>query len=50
MITKKFLIVFSLLIAIGCEKYDVVIRNGMVYDGNGLPPFLADVALSLIHI
>ena len=45
MITKKFLIVFSLLIAIGCEKYDVVIRNGMVYDGNGLPPFLADVAI-----
>ncbi|MEC7798965.1 MAG: D-aminoacylase, partial [Candidatus Neomarinimicrobiota bacterium] len=45
MITKKFLIVFSLLITIGCEKYDVVIRNGMVYDGNGLPPFLADVAI-----
>ena len=33
------------MIAIGCEKYDVVIRNGMVYDGNGLPPFLADVAI-----
>ena len=45
MITKKFLIVFSLLFTIGCEKYDVVIRNGMVYDGNGLPPFLADVAI-----
>ena len=45
MITKKFLIVFSLLFTIGCEKYDVVIRNGLLYDGNGSPPFLADVAI-----
>ena len=45
MITKKFLIVFSLLITIGCEKYDVVIRNGMIYDGYGFKPYVGDVAL-----
>jgi len=27
-------------------RYDVLIRNGMIYDGNGGPPLRADIALS----
>ena len=32
--------------------YDLVIKNGLVYDGTGKTPFQADLAieLSLIHI
>jgi len=33
----------------GCvsrEKYDVVIRNGVIYDGTGTKPFAGDVALN----
>ena len=26
--------------------YDIVIRNGLVYDGEGSPPIVADLALS----
>ena len=26
--------------------YDLIIRNGTVYDGSGLPPYVADVALA----
>jgi len=28
------------------EKYDVLIRNGTIYDGSGKPPFRGDVAIS----
>ena len=30
---------------IGCEEYDVVIRNGTIYDGYGFEPFIGDVAI-----
>jgi N-acyl-D-amino-acid deacylase len=45
---KKFL--FALLIVIsvtGCkkQKYDIIIRNGTVYDGSGKSPVLADVGI-----
>ena len=30
---------------IGCEEYDVVIRNGTIYDGYGFEPFISDVAI-----
>ena len=45
---------FSLLLALGLictalraagAQYDVLIRNGTVYDGSGNPPFVADVAI-----
>ena len=26
--------------------YDVLIRNGNVYDGTGAPPYVADIAIS----
>ena len=28
------------------KKYDTIIRNGLVYDGNGGQPFKADIAIS----
>src|SRR6478736_5480909 len=40
------------LLIIGCiitscnnHKYDTIIRNGLVYDGNGGQPFIADIAI-----
>ena len=29
----------------GITLYDVVIRNGTIYDGTGSPPFTGDVAI-----
>ena len=29
----------------GCAKYDIVIRNGIIYDGYGFEPYVGDVAL-----
>ena len=46
---------FVLAIALGCapapshpgnQRYDLVIRNGVVYDGSGAPPRRVDVAVS----
>lgn len=40
--------VFTLLIFFSCaepDKYDLIIRNGLVYDGTGTPPVKADVAI-----
>ena len=37
------LIAFFLLIS--CAEYDVVIRDGMVYDGTGAKPYTGDVAI-----
>jgi N-acyl-D-amino-acid deacylase len=34
-----------LLISCSNKKYDTIIRNGTVYDGNGGMPFVADVAI-----
>jgi hypothetical protein len=34
-----------LLISCSNKKYDTIIRNGIVYDGNGGAPFVADVAI-----
>jgi len=38
------IIPFFILI-IGCESYDVVIRDGMIYDGSGSKPYQGDVAI-----
>ena len=45
MIKSINLILITLCLTIGCEKYDVVIRNGMIYDGYGFKPYVGDVAL-----
>ena len=29
------------------KEFDVIIRNGMIYDGSGMPPFYGDVAIQL---
>lgn len=39
------LILTALLSACGSKKYDTIIRNGMVYDGNGAAPFKADIGI-----
>ena len=45
MIKRINLILITLCLTIGCEKYDFVIRNGMIYDGYGFKPYVGDVAL-----
>ena len=45
MIKRINLILITLCLTIGCEKYDDVIRNGMIYDGYGFKPYVGDVAL-----
>ena len=41
---------FSFLFFISCkqedEKYDTIIRNGIIYDGNGGDPFKADIGIN----
>ena len=46
---KYLLIVLGILLLASCEsakEYDTIIRNGMVYDGNGGEPFKADIAIN----
>lgn len=38
-------IIITSLIACSVKKYDIIIRNGMVYDGNGGKPFKADIGI-----
>jgi len=44
-----FFAVLVLVLLVSCAepvtKYDVIIRNGMVYDGNGGQPFKADIGI-----
>ncbi len=47
----KIIITILLLMVIttGCishRKYDVLIRNGRIYDGSGSPSFIADVGIN----
>lgn len=39
-------ICFCMLIACNTKQYDTIIRNGMVYDGNGGPAFKADIGIN----
>ncbi len=44
----KFLVPFLLTLILSCKqetKYDTIIRNGLVYDGNGGEPLKADIAI-----
>lgn len=50
---KQYYLFFSLLVAafcIGCQspspKYDLILRNGTLYDGSGKPGFQGDIAIS----
>jgi N-acyl-D-amino-acid deacylase len=46
---KKKLIVLGLFVflAAGCSSsYDVVIKNGTIYDGTGAPPFVGDIGVA----
>ena len=38
-------IIITSLFACSVKKYDTIIRNGMVYDGNGGKPFKADIGI-----
>lgn len=39
------LLLTALLSACDSKKYDTIIRNGLVYDGNGAAPFTADIGI-----
>ena len=44
---KSLIISFSILLLCAChtKKYDTIIRNGLVFDGNGGDPVKADIAI-----
>lgn len=44
---KSLIISFSILLLYAChtKKYDTIIRNGLVFDGNGGDPVKADIAI-----
>ena len=46
---KVFIFCFFVLPFLSCKqrgKYDTIIRNGMIYDGNGGEPYKADIAIN----
>ena len=46
---KKLLYLFPVFFLFACKqgnKYDVIIRNGMIYDGNGGLPYKGDIAIN----
>nr|MCU0391270.1 D-aminoacylase [Thermoflexibacter sp.] len=47
---KNFILLLSILVMGGCnnapQTYDLVIRNGTVYDGSGTAPIKADIAVN----
>jgi N-acyl-D-amino-acid deacylase len=46
---KKFLPFAFVVVFFSCSqspKYDTIIRNGMIYDGNGGEPYKADIAIN----
>jgi N-acyl-D-aspartate/D-glutamate deacylase len=46
---KVFISVFLISFLFSCKpqaKYDTIIRNGMIYDGNGGEPYKADIAIN----
>lgn len=43
---KIFAIIFiTSIVACSHQQYDIIIKNGMVYDGNGGKPYKADIAI-----
>jgi N-acyl-D-amino-acid deacylase len=46
---KIFPLLLFFILLFSCnekEKYDIIIRNGMIYDGNGGDPFKGDIAIN----
>ena len=43
--TAYLFILSCIILSCSNKKYDTIIRNGMVYDGNGGTPFKADIAV-----
>src|SRR6186713_1998 len=46
--TKVFILICVVLLTVSCNQkteYDTIIRNGMIYDGNGAEPFKADIGI-----
>lgn len=47
---KNILFFFAIALAISCSSkkqvYDTIIRNGIIYDGNGGEPFKADISIN----
>lgn len=46
---RKIVAVFFIILLVACnqkEQYETIIRNGMVYDGNGGEPFKADIGIN----
>lgn len=43
---KTYIISIAFFLLISCADYDVVIRNGMIYDGTGEKPYSGDVAIN----
>lgn len=39
------MLLLVVLVSCGSKQYDAIIKNGMVYDGNGGDPYKADIAL-----
>lgn len=50
MFNKKILLILLVFVAFNACKqkksYDIIIRNGLIYDGNGGEPFTADIAIN----
>ena len=45
----KYVLLILLIAILGCNhktKYDTIIRNGLIYDGNGGTPYKADIAIN----
>ena len=45
MIKKIILLSPLFILMIGCSQYDLVVRDGMIYDGSGTKPYKGDVAI-----
>ncbi|HET6768681.1 MAG TPA: D-aminoacylase, partial [Chitinophagaceae bacterium] len=43
--TLLFIFIVALISCNEKENYDIIIRNGMIYDGNGGEPFKGDVGI-----
>ncbi|HVX24889.1 MAG TPA: D-aminoacylase [Parafilimonas sp.] len=49
----KYVSLILLITILGCNqktKYDTIIRNGLIYDGNGGAPYKADIAINADRI
>jgi len=47
-IARSLYVVLGLVLLVGCaqkEVYDVILRNGTIYDGSGQKPYVGDIAI-----